>query len=166
MSTRANIVLKESYSYKAKNGKRVVKNQELIFYKHSDGYPEGVMPILNKFMEWIKEGKIRDNVSQAGGWLILLGAMEYNTMPNFETEKAHFEGGKAYGNIDTIEAPKDWKCGAYEPTTGIHGDIEFLYEVDLTNKEIIVKQEQILTYEPLKTAWVEVNVSNLAKIPR
>jgi hypothetical protein len=30
----------------------------------------------------------------------------------------------------------DWKCGAYEPTTGIHGDIEYLYVVDLAAKEI------------------------------
>jgi hypothetical protein len=31
---------------------------------------------------------------------------------------------------------KDWKVGAYEPTTAIHGDIEHLYVLDLSAKEI------------------------------
>lgn len=29
-----------------------------------------------------------------------------------------------------------WKCGAYEPSTCIHGDIEYLYEIDLQKKTL------------------------------
>ena len=30
----------------------------------------------------------------------------------------------------------EWKCGAYEPATCRHGDIEFLYILDLIEKTI------------------------------
>lgn len=60
MSTRCNIIVKDG-------------RDELIFYRHSDGYPEGAMPTLETFLALVKEGKVRSNVSQAAGWLILLG---------------------------------------------------------------------------------------------
>ena len=129
MSTRANIILQDG-------GK-----SKLIFYKHSDGYPEGVMPLLEKFMGWAKSGQIRDNVGQAGGWLIVLGAMEYNAIPPFKVDKPAFEGATPYGLIETFDSPDDWKVGSIEPTTGIHGDIEYLYIVDLKTKEITVKED-------------------------
>lgn len=51
MSTRANIIVKD-------------KHDTLWFYRHSDGYPEGTLPSLNKFLDMVKSGKIRDNVGQ------------------------------------------------------------------------------------------------------
>lgn len=138
MSTRANIIIKESYSYTAKNGRKVTKTDQLFFYRHSDGYPEGALPTLNLFMEWLKKGIIRNNISQGSGWLILLGAMEYNSIPIFEVGEPSFPGAKAYGKFETIQDPEDWKCGAYEPTTGIHGDIQFLYVIDLTDQTLKV----------------------------
>jgi len=133
MSTRANIILKESYSYKDAEGKIINKSNELIFYRHSDGYPEGTLPTLNKFMDWLKSGKIRNDLMQCSGWLILLGAMEYNTIPKYDNTTD-------YPDIDTISDPKDWKAGAYEQTTGIHGDIEWLYTIDLNKKELTYKE--------------------------
>ena len=50
---------------------------------------------------WVKnkegEGRIRDNVEQAGGWLILIVANEHG--------KSFSPSGK----------PSGWKCGAFEP---------------------------------------------------
>ena len=83
MSTRANIIIKDEYD-------------KLWFYRHHDGYPSVTLPSLNKFLSWIKEGKIRNNVNQAAGWLILLGAEEY-------------------GNKGSFDENSDWKVGAYEP---------------------------------------------------
>ena len=104
MSIRAQVIIKDRYS-------------ELWFYRHSDGYPEGTMPTLEKFLSWVREGKIRDNVEQASGWIILIGAHEYN----------------AKG----FEPNNDWKVGAYEPSVPKeHGDIEYLYTVDLEKKTI------------------------------
>jgi hypothetical protein len=122
MSTRTNIVIKD-------------KHDKLFFYRHSDGYPEGTLPTLNIFMDWLTNGKIRNNLSQAAGWLIVLGAMEYNTIPEFKTSEAT-RYSKGTGEPETFKSPEDWKCGAYEPTTGIHGDIEYLYIIDLDKKTI------------------------------
>ncbi len=124
MSTRCNIIIKEG-------------NQKLFFYRHSDGYPEGAMPLLKTFCQWVKEGKIRGNLSQSAGWLVLLGAMEYNAIPEFKTEEPAFKNSHAYGDVNTIQPPADWKCGAIEPTTGIHGDIKYLYVIDLAKATLI-----------------------------
>jgi len=43
---RANIIIKEG-------------DAELWFYRHSDGYPDRMMPILEKFMERVKAGTYR-----------------------------------------------------------------------------------------------------------
>ena len=112
MSTRANIKMVEGKS-------------TLWFYRHSDGYPEGAMPLLEKFMDLIKEGKIRNNISQSSGWLIMLGAEEYGQ----DLEKMR-KGEDKYSG---------WKVGSIEPTTGQHGDIEFLYTIDLVKETIKVK---------------------------
>lgn len=102
MSTRANIVVKDGHD-------------EIWFYRHSDGYPEGTLPTLEKFMKRVASGEYRDNASQSAGWLIIIGNEEY----------------KKYAY--------DWKVGAYEPTTKQHGDIEWLYTLDLKNKCIRYK---------------------------
>lgn len=123
MSTRANIIIKEG-------------KQKIIFYQHSDGYPEGTMPTLNIFLKWLKDGKIRDNVMQAASWLTIIGALEYNTIPLCEFDTPSYDGGTAYAKVETIGTPADWKASAYEVTTGIHGDIQYLYVVDLKEKNI------------------------------
>jgi len=128
MSTRANIIITDRF------------NTRLYFYKHSDGYPEGVMPVLEKFLNLLKTGKIRDNASQAGGWLILLGAIEYQTLNGdlfSEYGKEYTEErNKNIGDcIDKLN-PKDWKCGAYELTDNLHEDIEHLYVIDLAEKTL------------------------------
>lgn len=116
MSTRANIVVKSG-------------REKLIFYRHSDGYPEGTMPLLEKFMAEIKAGNLRDNVGQSAGWLVEYGRRE---MLEFENEmKKQISSFQGYG----------WKVGFIEPTTCIHGDIEYLYTIDLANKKITVRKK-------------------------
>jgi hypothetical protein len=140
MSTRANIILKESYSYKDANGKNQTQTNELLFYRHSDGYPEGILPILNKFMDWLKSGKIRNDLMQCSGWLVILGAIEYGTIPEYKKDKPAFKGAKECGDINTIKEPDDWKVGAFEPTPCIYGDIMWLYTIDLNAKELTYKE--------------------------
>ena len=126
MSTRANVVIKDG-------------SEELFFYRHSDGYPEGTLPTLQKFSDWLKSGKIRNNISQASGWLILIGAIEYSTIPGYETEEVINPYNKIKGSQfvnGSLKAPQSWKVGAYEPTTGLHGDIDYKYVIDLKTAEI------------------------------
>lgn len=126
MSTRCNVIIK--------NG-----NDKLIFYRHSDGYPDGehgALTTLKKFMSWVKEGKIRNNVVQASGWLVLIGAEEYNE---------EYLGEGRYRKKRSLTEPSQdishaWECGSYVPTTRIHGDIEYLYTLDLAMMAIIVQK--------------------------
>lgn len=105
MGIRANVIIKDN-------------NGELIFYRHNDGDPEGVAHSLRTFLEMVKDRKIRNNVEQAAGWLILLGCRELEKIRTIYPEH------------------NTWKVGAYEPATGIAGDIEFLYEIDLNAKTL------------------------------
>ena len=104
MSTRANIRIKD-------------KDTSLMFYRHHDGYPSGILPSLFEFMRWVVAGKIRRDAIQASGWLIILG---------------HREG------VTKLEAdgPTSWSVGEYEPTTDLHGDIEWFYDLDLDEAKI------------------------------
>lgn len=102
MSTRANVIIKDDFG-------------KLYFYRHSDGYPEGALPTLEKYVEKIKSGRIRRDAMQSAGWLILLGYDEY---------KHH---------------QPDWKVGAYEPCPCITGGIEYLYIIDLSKSEISIE---------------------------
>ena len=111
MSTRANIKVQDATG-------------ELWFYRHSDGYPAVATQTLNKFMTLLNEGKIRDNLTQASGWLIRLGASEYD-VPELP---------------DELDTGYSWKVGSIEPTTGQHGDIEYLYTIDLPSKTLMVKE--------------------------
>jgi len=124
MSTRCQVIIKDNHN-------------ELWFYRHSDGYPEGTMPTLEKFLNYVKEGIIRDNVEQAGGWLILFGAMEYG----INTEFVKGKWVDTPKTLDELFTPKGgisgWKCGAFEPSVPQeHGDIRYLYTIDLVKKTI------------------------------
>ena len=126
MSTRANIIVKDDYG-------------QVIFYRHSDGYPEGTLPTLNKFLDLVKSGKVRDNVSQSCGWLVVLGALEYGTIkPEMICKKYDTPDIKPQIEGNGV----DWKVGAYEPADALSGDIEYLYTVDLMEKEIEIEKRR------------------------
>lgn len=138
MSTRANIIIKDEQ----------FGGSELIFYRHSDGYPKGTLPTLKQFMQYVVTGRLRDNVEQSAGWLILIGARENNTI---------YLNGKDVLKTDlTVPDNRDksmgWNCGSYEPSCGIHSDIEFLYTLNLTKKTITV--QEVIEDEKYKTIEV------------
>jgi len=98
----------------------VVKDEykaRLWFYRHSDGYPGGTLNILGKFMQAVVDGKLRDNLSQSAGYLIQLG---HDELVSYNLPDGYL----------------GWKVGTIEPTTGQHGDIEFLYILDISKKTI------------------------------
>jgi hypothetical protein len=136
MPKGANIILSESHSYNSKSGRNITKTKQMFFYRQSDGNPERVLPVLKVFMKWIKEGKLRGNLGQCSGWLTILGAIEYNNIPKY----LYFKEKLGYSELNTVLMPRMWKCGSFEPTTGIHGDIEYLYELDINNLELNVKK--------------------------
>jgi hypothetical protein len=59
---------------------------------------------------------------QSAGWLVVRGYKEYLSGPaTFIPTKDRFSG---------------WKVGAYEPTTQLHGDVEYIYIIDLVKAEL------------------------------
>lgn len=129
MSTRANVKINGGYG------------EGLWFYRHSDGYPDGALPTLKKFMRWVKDGKIRNNASQASGWLIMIGATEYDEIFSYENGKFDTKKKTSKQIFEPIEDDRmsGWKVGSYEPTDDQHGDIEYLYTLDLEKLTIHVK---------------------------
>ncbi len=113
MSTRANVIIKDERS-------------QLIFYRHSDGYPGGVAKTLGEFVYLVRTNRLRDNVSQASGWLIVLGAEEYSDCePSLDQIRSNTNGT---GLI--------FKVGAYEPCAYLSPLSEYLYEIDLAKKTL------------------------------
>lgn len=90
--------------------------EKLWFYRHSDGYPECAGKDLELFVKNYTDNVYRLNIGQSAGHLIVRGHNEY---------------AKYTHNL--------WKVGAYEPTTGQHGDIDYLYTIDLQKRVLSIK---------------------------
>ena len=156
MSTRCNVALVDKYT-----------TQPIIFYRHSDGYPEGVKETLDTFVDWINKGLIRNNASQAAGWLILLGMQLYadNLVGKLSgDDEDDFYRYSVDGQRELREAtdklplmsvmpqgerhPAGWKIGAYEPTNCCAPDINYFYIVYCGNLDLFVKDKAFWkTYE-------------------
>lgn len=122
MSTRASIVIKDDRT-------------TLYFYRHSDGYPEGgAGDDLTEFVQDYKTGALRDNVDQSAGWLIVRGHFEYKSAEPKDEFMA--QPDRTGPRPDLKDRFQGWKVGAYEPTSGMHGDEEYIYIIDLSKKEL------------------------------
>ena len=129
MSTRCQIEFKRIYSYKQKNGKMKKDEESVLLYRHSDGYPEGVVPDLKEFLKW-NGGRNSD--------------LEFTTANFIYWSKRHFEENyyheKYGGGIDDKGKSIKWsdpqdfnsilllRFGICEKDD-FHGDIEYFYEV-------------------------------------
>lgn len=117
MSTRCQVIVKDEYS-------------EVWFYRHCDGYRDGVAPTLDKFCMWINEKRIRNNAEQAAGWLVILGREEYKRWEKRDHEREASQRGPFEPGHDI--GMSGWDVGAYEPCDQkLHGDIEHLWIVDV-----------------------------------
>ena len=116
MSTRCMVAIRDEYD----------NAPPILFYRHCDGYPEGVKPSLDKLCDYLKRNLIRSNAEQCAGWLVMIGAQEY-------AEGGHGAGGKPEAALRDVaptgEAFSGWKIGAYEPAQLVHVDIEYLHVV-------------------------------------
>lgn len=111
MSTRCNIIIKDDSS-------------KLYFYRHSDGYPEVTGKDLKDFVKGYN-GKLRTNVGQSAGWLIVHG--------HLSAIESRIKSQAKYGDVGSLYA---WKVGDYEPTDCVHGDIDYLYTIDLSSRTL------------------------------
>ena len=106
-----------------------VKGSDVLIYKHYDGYPSDVLPVLKDILSrYIKERGPRD--------------YEYATaqiMRKFAREDE--ERRKQFEDNDFgADKPRltGWGLG-----TRLHGDIRYFYEIDLKERKIIVKEPNL-----------------------
>lgn len=126
MSTRCNVVLRQDWEFThSVTGETTKGTHSLIFYRHSDGYPDGVKESLDRFCKLIESGIARPNVGQAAGWLILIG--------HEEQRKSYERIARRNPELKNVGAGMDWKVGEYEPSDSFAGDMAHLYEVDVVN---------------------------------
>ncbi len=101
----------------------------LYFYRHSDGYPKETGADLVEFCKGYSK-HLRDNPNQSGGWLIIHG---HNSMEKY--------------------AGYEWKVGNYEPTDKLHGDVEYIYVINLETRKIEC-------YQPTRKFWDDSSLDN------
>ena len=97
----------------------------VLLYRHYDGYPANVAEDLEWFCKHIRDGVIRNNGSQAAGWLVLRGS-RHNVL-------AEHVGRSFEVDLDcpSGEESDRWKASLYEPITCVPTDIEYLHVVDV-----------------------------------
>ena len=101
----------------------IIKNHDdiLYLYRHPDGYPEGAGESLKEFVKgYAKKGSNgpgwRHNVGECAGWLII------------------------HGYKECADHSMDWKVGAYELTTRLHCDVEYIYTIDLSERTLSCRE--------------------------
>ena len=120
MSTRCQIEFSSIY----KNEKKEKRTESILVYRHSDGYPEGVIPDIKKFLKW-NGGRINDIEYTAANFI-------YWSKRNFE-EKYYYEewgGGKNKKWSDAQDFNSILLIGfGICEKENFHGDIEYFYNV-------------------------------------
>jgi len=116
-----------------------IKGNPIHIYKHSDGYPEGVMPTLEPIVErFAQERGLEDHE------YLLANIMRAFARKEERRRKANIEDYKKPANAGSKPAQNMIDIYSKPSLTGFgigldrHGDIEFLYEIDTENKQIIV----------------------------
>lgn len=139
MSTRANIIIRD-------------QSTTLYFYRHSDGYPESTGEDLKEFCKGYSKN-FRADAMQSAGWLIIHG---------FHTMIADHKAIDAKFSKASLEPLKgyEWKVGYYEPTNGLHGDVEYVYIIDLDSMTLETREANFGIADPAgslkKTRVLEV----------
>ncbi|MBA7561172.1 hypothetical protein ES695_16280 [Candidatus Atribacteria bacterium 1244-E10-H5-B2] len=130
MSTRCQI----EFSSIWENDKKEKQTESILVYRHSNGYPEGVIPDLKSFLKWLGR-RIEDVEYTAANFI-------YWSKRNYEERIYNTEyGGGKYknGKNKKWSVPQDFNSvllmgfGICEKDD-FHGDIQYFYNVitDLT----------------------------------
>jgi hypothetical protein len=111
MSTRCHVAVYENEE-KAKKGQH-----HALLYKHSDGYPEGILPILEGICQKFQERRGMGDTEYLSAWV--LWALVNDSVENMK--KWHKEDG--IGPEDGIE------CLGFGVCSVIHTDIAYFYKI-------------------------------------
>ena len=124
MGTRCNIVLECGDHVK-------------YIYRHYDGYPSSVLPELKKYVEAIRWYVDQRCAKHSRQWVQRSFALTHKMLDFYaDLLVKHSAWDKAMprvAEIDNVQAPYEPMQleGKYEITSGIHGDIDWLYVVSI-----------------------------------
>jgi hypothetical protein len=112
MSTRCQIGIYETADKKT-------NEYDVLLYKHTDGYPEGVIPILEPIVKRFAKDRGISDTEYAAAW-ILYEFMEEHVKYNIEASKEY-----KHKPSDGKDFLSHGICGNKQ----LHGDIEYFYAV-------------------------------------
>jgi hypothetical protein len=112
-----------------------IKEYEVLLYRHSDGYPSGVLPDIMPFLENFKKTRGIDDTEYAGARLMqyMTNLCDKNEI-EWAEERMKRNGNNTQSTINDAKQIKQLK--SFGSTTGygiskeFHGDIEFFYKIN------------------------------------
>lgn len=106
-----------------------VKGSEVMIYRHSDGYPSGVLPTLVPRMKGFIKARGTNDVEYATANVMKAFVEEYREDADASIDR---------GMLDLEMYHDMFRYTGLGIGTQMHGDIEFFYEIDLKEKKLIV----------------------------
>ena len=142
MSTRCQIGF-----YSERPTKENLNNWESLIYRHSDGYPEGVIPDIQPFLEWWSQHRGLANVEYASARLLQWMCNQYDEAGDYWDKQANrpitpreFTGELGHGI-----------CNQF------HWDIEFYYVI-YPNGIDVYKATFVEDNDPIFTLIQEIKI--------
>ena len=142
MSTRSQLRFVQRIDYETQDGETKSDRRLAQVYRHSDGYPEGVLPALAQLKALQDETGTERDPSYVAANFIFLNKLQ--GMGLYVDRDGGFGGSISTGDLAAIVENRDVSVlttleqphfllgyGVEDPDEGIHGDEEYLYVVEL-----------------------------------
>ena len=137
MSTRCNITLH-------REGQKPEGNDGVILYHHSDGYPDFQ---LRKIVDFLEDASKKLSMlgysywwdpSRVSAMMVFLSAGRYES-PGLPNPDCWEKKQQATANHEFMKYEEQNALGygypVYQPTSGLHGDIEYIYRIFLGSED-------------------------------
>jgi hypothetical protein len=104
---------------------------DALIYKHSDGYPDGVLPILVPFLKLFQERRGLDDVEYVAAW-----TMHHLIAEAIGRNKEFYEKYHKDGFNNPFAYPDGITCLGYGISNDFHGDLDYYYAVRRNKLEV------------------------------
>ena len=145
MSTRSQLRFVQENRHENEDGETISTRRVAQVYRHSDGYPEGVLPTLAQLQALQDETGTERDPSYVASNFIFLNKLQ--GMGLYLDRDGGFGGSLSIEDIEAVLVKNDVSglstleqphfllgYGVEDPESGIHGDEEYLYVVELPKR--------------------------------
>ena len=145
MSTRSQLRFVQRIEYETEDGETESRRRLAQVYRHSDGYPEGVLLALAQLKALQDETGTERDPSYVAANFIFLNKLQ--GMGLYVDRDGGFGGSISSGDLVSVVENRDVSglttleqphfllgYGVEDPSEGIHGDEEYLYVVELPSR--------------------------------